>query len=299
MFRNPIPKTQRPGKARYIIHNCHSPEIIAGRNWNSQDYYRFVSIDPGRANLAIRIEKRSKLKGGPIITEILDKYDIMKYEVDEEGISDLYQITNAILDKYRDLILHTHIILVEKQMPFNYKAVRISQHIISYFICLLRNNPLAPLIIEMDSQLKTNMLKAGKLNKQEVKKWAKTIGRELLETRNDKNGLELLDTTKGKLDDLCDTIVQIEAICILFGLPVTISDNADNSVPPLNTVSPLNIVPTIKKILIPTSNTTSKPPFNPSFNPSSSQNSKTLLIPSGNLKAQNDTVKIIINLKKK
>ncbi|GAG58427.1 unnamed protein product [marine sediment metagenome] len=294
MFRNPIPKTQRPGKARYIIHNCHSPEIIAGRNWNSQDYVRFVSIDPGRANLAIRIEKRSKIKGGPIITEILDKYDIMKYEVDEEGISDLYQITNTILDRYRDLILQTHIILIEKQMPFNYKAVRISQHIISYFICLLKNRSLAPLIIEMDAKLKTDMLEAGKLNKQEVKKWAMKIGRELLETRNDKKGIELLDTTKGKLDDLCDTIVQIEAICVLLNLPVTISDNTENSVPPLNTVSPLNIVPTIKKILI----LTSKPPSKPS----SSQKPKTLLIPSGNLKEPKlkpNPVKIIINLKKK
>jgi len=217
-FRNPIPKTQRPGKARYTIHNCHSKQVIANRNWNSNDYMRFVSIDPGRANLALRIEKRFNKSGSPIITEVLDKYNIIEYDTDEEGASYLYQMTNLIFDKYKNLIVNSHVILVEKQMPFNYKALRISQHIISYFICKLFNHPLGSLIIEIDAKVKTDMLEApNKSSDRDVKRWAVIKAKELLNARNDKKGLDILDTTKGKIDDVCDTIVQIEAACVLFG----------------------------------------------------------------------------------
>lgn len=56
MYRNNVPVSEKPDKRLIIEHQIGS---VANNPNNASGYYRFVSIDPGEKNLALRIEYRS------------------------------------------------------------------------------------------------------------------------------------------------------------------------------------------------------------------------------------------------
>ena len=106
-------------------------------------------------------------------------------------------------------------------MPFNYKATRIAQHTLTFFMIQLKNLPQLPMIFEIDSKLKGKELDAPKtLNKNGLKEWAVQIATQLLKQRNDNKGLDILYSNRKK-DDLADTLCQIEAFFSYFGWPLT------------------------------------------------------------------------------
>ena len=220
-FAKKIPKSQEPDKALHIIYYPHTIPHTE-RKWN-QDYYQILSIDPGKIkNFSYRIERR--YHNGKIIPIVFDKIDFES--IIQEGtttINNSYQVLTDFLNKYNKFYNDCHFFVIEKQLPNNYQAVRVSQHVISYFSIMLHNKPLLPAIVEVDSRLKGKYLGAPKgIGDKQLKTWSIEKGRYLLNLRNDTFSLQVLDCFKNKQDDLCDTVCQIEALMVYWGFPLTL-----------------------------------------------------------------------------
>lgn len=214
-----ISKTESPDKTPYTVYYPHRTPT-SGRNWD-QGYYQVVSIDPARKNYALRIERR--YNNGWITPLVFDKVAIESIEKrDDVTICHTYQVLTDFLSKYETYYSDCHFVIIERQLPQNYKATRIAQHSISYFSMILRDKPLLPAIVEVDAKLKGKILGAPKnITDKQLKSWAVEKARELLTIRLDQFSLDVLNHFRTKQDDLSDTVCQIEAIFIAWGLPAT------------------------------------------------------------------------------
>ena len=122
-----------------------------------------------------------------------------------------YNITDY-LDQYKIYFDNCSYIVVEQQMSFGKKkntlAVKIAQHIISYFIL---NYGSFKRIYEYPSYNKTQVLNAPKgMDKPKRKKWAIEKALSILESRGDLETHSHISKSKKK-DDLSDTIVMTES----------------------------------------------------------------------------------------
>lgn len=223
MYRMRAPK-DKALKVPYISYYPHTKDR-SDQHWN-QGYYRVVSIDPcGRngRNLGLRIETRpGPGNTGLIRGEVFQHISLPKDEDAEDAVlCQVYDNLTKILDQHLDFFLKSHIIIIERQLPDNYWGIRTSQHIISYFLIKLKDAPLLPIILEIDSRLKLRQLgiRSG-LPKTEYKKLLIEKAIELLTMRADKTSLQLLTSSKKK-DDIADTICQIEAVFSYFNWPLS------------------------------------------------------------------------------
>jgi len=214
-----INKTESPDKTPYTVYYPHSKKIEE-RRWDYK-YYQVVSIDPARKNYALRIERR--YDNGWIIPIVFDKVSIE--EIKQEGnttICNTYEVLTTFLNKYEEFYNDCHFIIIERQLPQNYKATRIAQHSISYFSIKLHDNVLLPSIVEVDPKLKGKILGAPKnITDKQLKTWAVEKARELLTMRRDDFSLQVLNHFRNKQDDLSDTVCQIEAVFICWGFMAT------------------------------------------------------------------------------
>lgn len=222
MYHKKIPKSELPDKNLYTIHEIIEHRQIV-RNWN-QGWLRVVSIDPGEKNLAIRIECRS-IDATNIHMEVFEKYNLHDYinSTDNPNISSIYGICIRLLDQYINLFKQAHFIIIERQMVNNYKMIRLSQCIITYFLLNLKDAIYAPLIYEIDNKLKTKQLNAPKnMTEKQVKKWAIEVCLFILEKRKDLESINLINKSQiKKKDDLSDTVIQIEALFKYLGYKTT------------------------------------------------------------------------------
>jgi hypothetical protein len=214
------PKSQKPDSNAYIIHKIHSIDE-SNRDW-TQGYKIIISIDPGIKNFALRIEKR--YDNGYIEVLGFDKIDFSSYETGKDNVSALYLEITRYLDTYIDIYRMCHVVVMEKQLPQNYKMVRTSQHVISYFSFVLRDIETLPLLIEFDAKLKTKLLGCPpNLNLKGKKEWTIAKVMVMLEERGDMESLSVIkNAPKRKQDDLSDIVAQIEAMCILFSWKVEV-----------------------------------------------------------------------------
>lgn len=225
MYRPRVPKSQQGEKSLYTAYDPHTNS--KNRNWEGE-YLKVVSIDIGWKNFCIRVEKRPmKDPYKPITAELYERLSIMNKKGTENTLESamlcpVYDVLTSYLDEHLELFKQCHYVIIERQLPVNYYAVRISQHTISYFLIKLKDTPLLPLILEIDSKLKTIQLDAPTgMNKREVKQWSEKKAEELLNKRKDAYSLSILKKSKKK-DDLADTVCQIEALFNYFGYPLTL-----------------------------------------------------------------------------
>lgn len=228
MYQKRTPKTQAPYKSVYVAHNPHTVDISL-REW--PDTIRIISIDPGITHYAIRVEERNVRTAGPIKTLHFDKVGLKKdeQELSTDLVCPIYTFILDYLDKYLDLFKTCHMVIIEKQLPVNYRAVRMSQNTLTYFMTHLKNiTPQLAMFFEIKPQLKGRELGAPpNLNERGIKLWAVEKARELLTDRNDQVGLKVLNrkdpitNRKEKKDDLSDTLCQIEALFSYLGWPLT------------------------------------------------------------------------------
>lgn len=214
-----ISKKESADTTPYTLYYPHTVPHTE-RKWN-QAWYQCISIDPAQKNYALRIERR--YHNGWIVPIVFDKVAIASI-VENEGVTicDTYQVLTSFLERYREFYKDCHFVVIERQLPQNYRATRIAQHTISYFSIALHNAPLLPTIIEVSAKLKGKILGAPKRTvDDQLKKWAIIVGRELLTLRKDTFSLQVLNNFSSKQDDLCDTICQLEALFILWGFPAT------------------------------------------------------------------------------
>jgi len=231
-FSRKISKKQSPDKTLCTIYYPHNKtplkiekienlETLLKEKYKKNEYIQIVSIDPGIKNYAFRIERR--YKNGWITPVVFDKWLLEESSIVEDFTFDnKLESLNKNLLKYKEYILSSHMIIIEKQMPFNYKAVRISQHTVSFFYIVLENNNLNTIILEIDAKIKGKILGSPKnINETQLKKWAVEKAVELLEIRKDEFSLKVISYYKSKKDDLADTVCQIEALCVMLNLGKT------------------------------------------------------------------------------
>lgn len=236
-FRNRTSKAQSPDKTPFTIFNPHSIDLNE-RKW-VQDYYQVVSIDPSLKNLGFRIERRY-INGKIIPIAYMRKNFAPQIPKDENGnpiveqliICDYYESITNFLDQYHNEFMNTHFVIIERQLPHNHKAVRISQHVVTYFCIKLKNAPLLPIIVEVDSKLKSRQLGVPKgLGERQNKKWLIEKAKELLQLHGDLQSYNQLIKVK-KADDLADVVCQVEALFSYMKLPTII--NVDGTTNQLN-----------------------------------------------------------------
>lgn len=223
MYGQKIPKSQKPHKSStYIAYNPHTTSLLE-RDWENK--IRIISVDPGISNFCIRVEERGYNKYENIKTLLFVKMHLRKdeQELTEDFVCGYYTVLTNFLNEHLELFKTCHIVLIEKQLPFNYRAVRISQHVLTYFMIHLKDiKPNLAMIFEIDSKLKGRELGASThLNAKGIKYWAVEKATELLTDRGDVEALEILKKNKRKADDLADTVCQIEAFFSLNDWPVT------------------------------------------------------------------------------
>ena len=233
-----ISKSEAPDKTPYTTYYPHSISHT-NRLWN-QPYIQFGSIDPATKNYALRVERR--YHNGWITPVVFDKTSLKT--IDKEGTTTIcttFQTLTAFLDKYITYFRDCHFIIIERQLPQNYKATRIAQHTISYLSVKLQDTPLLPSIIEVDPKLKGKILGAPKnISDKQLKSWAVEHGRAMFTTRCDQFSLNVLNHFSTKQDDLCDTACQIEAICICWGLlPTVVPPNVEPNKTALLVLKPI------------------------------------------------------------
>ena len=211
-------------KDDYIIFSSNKDlNSLSGKN-----EYIVVSIDPATVSFGFRIEKRVVLRCN---TKYCDVETIVLVKVQyndtiSDGSMTLYNNINDFLDQYVDYYRQADLIIIERQLSFNYLPLRVSQHCISYFCIFNRMTNSNSIIVELSGKVKTRLLNAPpKLDKREIKKWSVEKARELFVMRDDKIGLSTLVRIGKKLDDVSDATVQIEAFFTLLGLSITRNKN--------------------------------------------------------------------------
>lgn len=185
-----------------------------------------VSIDPAPKNFAIRIEKRYRT--GHIEPIYMDKIDFSQYGdasettgttlIDPRMIWAITHYMNSLLP----LMKESRIVAIERQLAKNYKATRIYQHLLTYFIMVMPSFTHYCILIDLSTKLKGRILHAPKgLNHNGMKKWGIEKAIEILTLRQDQWSLEKIRSHRGKsqtkADDLADTVIQMEAWFILVG----------------------------------------------------------------------------------
>lgn len=213
-----LSKSEQADKTPYTVYYPHNKPHTE-RKW-TQDYIQVVSIDPGRKNYAFRIERR--YFNGWITPIVFDKVDLPASTIEgETTTTPTYQALTTFLNRFQSFYPDCHYIIIERQLPQNYKTTRLAQHTISYFSLRLEDAPLLPAIVEVSPSLKGKVLGAPRgLPNKELKKWAVDVARALLQTRRDDFSIGVLNGVTKK-DDLSDTVCQAEALFITWGYPPT------------------------------------------------------------------------------
>lgn len=185
-----------------------------------------LSIDPAPKNFALRIEKR--YRNGYIEPIYMDKIDFSQYGdasettgttvVDPRMLAAITHYVQALLP----IMKETRIVAIERQLAKNYKATRIFQHLLTYFVMVVPSFTHPCIVVDICTKLKGKILGAPKgLNHYGLKKWGIEKAIELLTWRNDQWSLQVINHHRGKsetkADDMADTIIQMEAWFILVG----------------------------------------------------------------------------------
>jgi hypothetical protein len=209
----------------------------SSQKW-TQPYYMVVSIDPATDNFSFRIERRWKksinpndpkhltLEGKSAIPGQIETIELVKVKfnklTDDMCVTPLYAEITSFLDQYKKWYNDTCIFLIERQMAINYKATRVSQHVISYYLSLLSSSSSYSVLLEISPKMKGKMLGAPKgLSKTQLKEWGVAIAINYLMARCDARGYQLLHI-HNKKDDMADTIIQIEALFVILGFDLTV-----------------------------------------------------------------------------
>lgn len=157
-----------------------------------------ISIDPSIKNLALRVEYRN------------NNIQSIIFERTSFNPDNLYSDVITYFDQYYHILHQASIMVIEKQLPRNYNTVRLSQHIITYFMIRYYDTIS---IYEIEPRVKSKMLGYDSSVHGNVKKWSISKAIEILSNYNDINGLNILNKEKKK-DDLADTVCQIESFLL-------------------------------------------------------------------------------------
>lgn len=137
------------------------------------------------------------------------------------GLNTLNNI-NTFIKQNENYFKQCKVIIIEKQLKQNNIACRIEHHLESILnYCypdikiLLFPSKNKTIINGAPYKLLNKKGILTKMSKYQRKKWSYNLAKNILETRNDKKGLELI-MSEDKKDDLADTITELQAAKYLF-----------------------------------------------------------------------------------
>jgi hypothetical protein len=183
-----------------------------------------VSIDPAVATFAFRIERR--YANSHVETIYMCKLDFKNYDnttktggttrIDPRVLTNVSEFLTSMIP----IMNEARIVAIERQMSDNYKATRIFQHTLTFFMMMAPTFKYQCIVMDVSAKLKTKILGAPKnLNYNGRKEWGIDKALELLELRGDTFALNTIQHHRGKsktkADDLADTVIQMEAWFIL------------------------------------------------------------------------------------
>lgn len=194
-------KSQIPRKGEYTYY------VRNNINNFPKDEMMIMSIDPGICNLSFRIENINLVtKDRNLI--LMANCNIKTGE--NQSVLSPYENATNLLKSCQEEITACSVILIERQLPINYNAVRISQHVLTYLLLNVPEDENYLVIAEVDPQLKSKYLKCPKgLTSSYIKKWAIEKAIEILTEREDHLSLEVINKEKKK-DDYSDCVLMIE-----------------------------------------------------------------------------------------
>jgi hypothetical protein len=199
-----------------IIYHCHTLELCqpSTKIYPLSDFIQTAFIDPGTVSCAFRIVR---------YYYTLEKYQVLFFAVCNFGkkIEDVYQgIERELLPKIQ-YFSECHYIVIEKQPLIRRDIFQTSQHLISFFVIHTKNQGFCPVVVEVDSKLKTVGLggpsTAKKNGGESLKKWAQTRALQILQERDDEVSLKILSMSLYKAkQDLSDVVCYESAWWIYY-----------------------------------------------------------------------------------
>ena len=221
--------------APYVVFNPHSITPICLLPHTGQS--TVVTIDPGVKNCAIRCgtwDPQTQL----ITTNLLIKVNFTSRDFTDEAGSDIgsdtsyyASIFNA-LEPYEVYFTAAQYIGIESQYVENMDLIRISQHIITFLMTMVRNKGNRPIIIELDARLKTQMLGAPpKMDKPQRKAWAAEMSKRLLISMGEHHIAKFIDEQR-KDDDFGDVVCYERVIYLLLNSGVNALPQPTRQPPP-------------------------------------------------------------------
>lgn len=205
----------------FLSYNFHTLKPIIP----SQDKSIIViTIDPGIKHLALRIAKKNI--DNTIETLFFRRADMYTYEghnpklmdsLDPNFFTNYYNNTFKFLNSIKEALCDSHFIVFESQIIDNPDMVRISLFIVGILSSIIKDKGFRPLVIEFDPKLKSKLLGAPKMTKNELKKWCIPIALQYCQEKSDPNRdlIEFLES-KQKRDDIADTICMEKVLWILI-----------------------------------------------------------------------------------
>lgn len=212
-FSNKKNPTSYNVKPPYIIYNPHEGPAPLNSP-NEKEKITITTIDPGRVNCGIYIGNYY-LDEKKYWSKYLARLNFVKTEEEKCQYAESVKILDKLEEDY-SYFSQSHYIIIESQMAISYENTRMGQHLISYFLTKFKDTGKRPLIIEINSKIKTKLLGCPeKLTKYKYKKWCREKALELLKEKsleqdNKNKFIDLINKNK-KSDDMGDVICYFEA----------------------------------------------------------------------------------------
>lgn len=225
--------------ARHLTNPCileptiPTPTISSLRN---QKTAVIASIDIGQSNFAVYVEEVPVAQIRSIVNKKITPIDA-GYSEFVEGITAkgrriFWEVINLngigakkpttlrpqtfislsqYLQRLKPMWDGTHAVVIEQQRPQNPTAIKLAQHVYSFFIL---HYGTCKYVEEFPASYKTKMLGAPR-NTKNIKKWCIERAREILIDREDTDGLAEYSMYEKK-DDMADTLCQLQAFKVLM-----------------------------------------------------------------------------------
>lgn len=190
---------------------------MASSSSATTEIIKWISIDVGRKNFAIRVEGVSAFAHPfPVL------FELVNLGSDTLGIDHQTLTLTAYFQQHFELLHNCHVLLVEQQRLIGRQItnatsnMRIMQHIFSYF---QQNHPhiqrieLPPTVKTMSSlwlNCDPIAIPRARMTKPDRKKWGYDTAIIILKSRGDQWSIDVIESAKDKYD-LTDTIVQLVA----------------------------------------------------------------------------------------
>jgi len=182
----------------------------------SSNYFLVLSIDIGIKNFAMSLESRRR-DAVPLII-YCDRFDFRSAEKTTSLSGEIFENCLSAFNDLFHILRMANLILIERQLATNYKASRLLQHVLTYFLTMMSvHESFNPIVVIVSPKMK-GKLGAGKLSGHDLKKWSIEACLQLLDSRQDYDTKNIIlghkGRTKTKADDICDAILQAHSFLL-------------------------------------------------------------------------------------